>query len=108
MAFGQGALVERGGKFFTKAGSKVAAGGGYDDDTPPISGTMTLYATGEVYIEKSGLIEVNAYVMPGDGLVTETDSGNDFTDNTSIALAERMYRVAVDCFTAKVTATVWS
>lgn len=108
MAFAAGALVERGGKFFTKAGSKVAAGGGYDDSTAPISGTMNLYATGEVYVEKAPLDDLAAYVTPGDGLVTESVSGNDFTDNTSIVLVERMYRAAVDCFVAKVAATVWS
>lgn len=108
MGFGLGAFVERDGKFYTKAGSKVAAGGGYDDLSVPISGTMELFATGEVYIEKSEMVDVNAFVLAGDGLNTETDSGNDFTDNSRVALAERMYRVAVDCFAANVTATVWS
>jgi hypothetical protein len=107
MAFGQGALTERDGKFFTKAGSKVAAGGGYDDTDSSISGTMEFYVTGEVYVEKSGLVDLSQYVIPGDG--SGLGSGeNGLADNTVIALAERMYRVGVDCLVANVTATVWA
>lgn len=94
------------GKAFTRTGAKVAIGGGYDDPDAFGDGEVTMYATGEVYIEKAEVIDVNAYVIPGDGLNEETDSGNDFTDNTSIGLVERMYRVAVDCFVAKATATL--
>lgn len=107
MAFGSGALVEKDGKFFTKAGSKVAAGGGYDDDTAPISGTMAFYATGEVYVEQSELLDVQSYVLPGDGSGTG-DGQNGLTHNTVISLTERMYRVGIDCFAAKVSATVWA
>lgn len=107
MAFGSGALVERDGKFFTKAGSKVAAGGGYDDGTVPISGTMDFYVTGEVYVERSEMVSVNSIVLPGDG--SGIGSGdNGLADNTSVGLAERMYRVGIDCLLAKVSATVWA
>jgi hypothetical protein len=107
MGFGSGAFVERDGKFFTKAGSKVAAGGGYDDGEVPISGTMDLFVTGEVYVERSEEVEVQTFVIPGDG--SGDGSGqNGLTDNTSLALVERMYRVGIDCLLAKVTATVWA
>lgn len=101
---GAGVIVEEGGKFFTKTGSKVAAGGGYDEDL--LSGEWDLYATGEVYIERTSDIHVQSHVLPGDG--SGTGSGeNGLSDNSVITLAERLYRVAVDGFVAKVTATVW-
>lgn len=107
MAFGLGLMVEREGKFFTKTGAKVAAGGGYDDGTIPISGTMDFFATGEVYVERSESVLVQSFVMPGDG--SGTGSGeNGLADNTVLTLAERMFRVGVDCFSAQVTATVWA
>jgi hypothetical protein len=107
MAFGQGALVERDGKFFTKAGSKVAAGGGYDDADGAQSGTMDLFVTGEVYVERSEMVNVNTYVLPGDG--SGVGSGeNGLAHNTALSLAERMYRVGIDCLLAKVSATVWA
>jgi hypothetical protein len=107
MGFGQGALVERDGKFFTKAGSKVAAGGGYDDGDTTISGTMEFYVSGEVYVEQSEQIDVQSIVGPGDG--SGVGSGdNGLADNTVVALAERMYRVGIDCLLASVTATVWA
>jgi len=107
MGFGSGAFVERDGKFYTKAGSKVAAGGGYDDGTVPISGTMDFFVTGEVYVEQSETVDIQSYVIPGDGSGLGSDE-NGLADNTVIALAERMYRVGIDCLLAKVTATVWS
>lgn len=103
VAFGLGLLVERDGKFFTKTGAKVVAGGGYDGDGTPDGPAMDLYATGEVFIERSEQINVHAYVLPGDGSATRG-----LADNTSIALAERAYRAAVDCFVAKATANVWA
>lgn len=105
LASGLGLIVERDGKFFTKTGAKVAAGGGYDESAP--DGVYDMYATGEVYVERSEQINVSAIVIPGDG--SGLGSGeNGLADNTVIGLAERMYRVAVDCFVAKVTGTVWS
>ena len=82
-------------------------GGGYDEGEDLSTGTWDMYATGEVYIEQSEEINVQTYVVPGDGSGTGSDE-NGISDNTSLALAERMYRVAVDCFVAKATGTVWS
>lgn len=101
---GAGLVVERDGKFFTKTGAKVAAGGGYDDDLS--SGEWVLYATGEVYVERSSKIERQQHVLPGDGSGIGSDE-NGLSDNTVITLVERMYRVAIDGFVATVTATLW-
>lgn len=102
---GAGLIREEGGKFFTKTGAKVAAGGGYDVDLD--TGEWDLYATGEVYVERSERLAFNEIVIPGDGSGTGSDQ-NGLADNTAIALVERMFRVAVDCFVARVTAAVWS
>jgi hypothetical protein len=89
---------------FTRMGSKVAIGGGYDD--PDADGTsFDLYATGEVFIEKGPGISVQQHVVPGDGSGVGSDE-NGLQDNTVVAIVERMYRAAVDCFAAKITATV--
>lgn len=105
--FGLGLFTESGGKFFTKTGAKVAAGGGYDDADGPQSGTMDLYVTGEVYVERSEEILIQSFVIPGDG--SGVGSGeNGLADNTVLTLAERMFRVGIDCLLAKVTATVWA
>ncbi len=106
MASSFGLVVEKDGKFFTKTGAKIAAGGGYDDPTMLATGQWDLYATGEVYVEMSDKIEQQVYVIPGDGSGTGSDQ-NGLADNTVIAFAERMFRVAIDCYAAKVTATVW-
>lgn len=110
VAFGLGLLREEGGKFYTKTGSKVAAGGGYDVPLfaggAPTTGVMDFYATGEVYVERSEEVSIHAYTLPGDG--SGVGEGlNGLSDNTSVALAERMFRVAVDCFVAKVSGEVW-
>jgi hypothetical protein len=102
LAFGQGLITERDGKFFTKTGAKVAAGGGYDDPDSVWSGSFDLYATGEVYVEKSATISHSAVVVPGDGSGTGSEE-NGLGDNTGVALVERMFRAAVDCFVAKAT-----
>lgn len=98
MAFGLGLLVEIDGKFYTYTGAKVAAGGGYDDPTSPLS--MDIFITGEVVVEASGTVDVNTYVLPGDGSGVGSDD-NGLADNTHVALVERMFRVGVDCLTAK-------
>lgn len=104
-AFGQGLITETGGKFYTKTGAKVAAGGGYDSDEVP-TGAYDLFATGEVYVERSGLLDFQSITIPGDG--SGTGSGeNGLGDNTAIALVERMFRVGIDCFVAKATGRVW-
>ncbi len=78
-------------------------GGGYDGDVLAADGKWDLYATGEVYVERSEQIDIHTHVVPGDGTHA---AGR--RDNASLTLAERMYRVAVDCFVAKATGTVWS
>lgn len=112
----QGALTWTGGKAYTKSGAKVACGGGYDDETMLASGSWDMYATGEVFIERDTDFQVHqgtttpgfiAYQAAQGGYV-EADDPNKFTDNTGFALAERMFRVAVDCFVAKATGTVWA
>lgn len=104
-----GLIVWTDGKAFTKNGSKVAIGGGYDDPTMLASGSWDLYATGEVWVERSEQVSVNAFVIPGDGLNEETSGDpNQFGDNSQMALVERMFRVAIDCYLAKATGTVWS
>lgn len=103
---GSDVLVWRGNKAFTVNGSKVAIGGGYDQFTVPPSGEWDLYATGEVYVERSSEVLIQSYVLPGDGSGIGSDE-NGLPDNTVVTLAERMYRVAVDCFVAKATGTVW-
>lgn len=103
IAMGLGLVKEENGLYFTKTGAKVAAGGGYDTDEVS-TGQWDLYATGEVYIERSKQVHVSSIVMPGDG--SGTGSGeNGLEVNQSISLVERAFRVAVDCFVAKVTAT---
>jgi hypothetical protein len=88
---------------FTKMGSKIAFGGGYDEEDQ--DGTFDIYATGEVFVERSSSISVSSITMPNDG--SGTGSGeNGLAPNTAIALVERMFRVAVDGFVAKATATV--
>lgn len=105
-AFGQGLITETGGKFYTKTGAKVAAGGGYDDPDN-LTGTYDIFATGEVYVERAKRLSFQTYTLPGDG--SGTGSGeNGLADNTSIALVERMFRVGIDCFSAKATANVWT
>lgn len=99
-------IVWTDGKAYTRSGSKVAIGGGYDADAAP-DGSWDLYVTGEVYVERSDEVSVQSWVLPGDGSGLGSDE-NGISDNTVLALAERMFRVGVDCFVAKVTATVWA
>lgn len=90
-------IVWKDGKAYTRNGSKVAMGGGYD--LSETDGTWDLYATGEVYVERGPKVNVATFTLPGDGSTHDP--------NTVLALTERMYRVAVDCFVAKATAKVW-
>jgi hypothetical protein len=99
-------LIWEGDKAFTRLGSKVAMGGGYDHLDFLETGVWDLYATGEVFVEKSTEISVSVDVLPGDG--SGTGSGeNGLADNTTVALVEKAFRVGVDCFVAKASATVW-
>ncbi len=97
-----GLITWKGDKAYTSNGSKVAIGGGYDDPTALASGAWTLFATGEIHVEKSEQIDHQMYVIPGDGSGEGSDE-NGLADNTVIALVERMYRVTVDCYLAKAT-----
>lgn len=95
-----GLIVWVGDKAFTKNGSKVAIGGGYDVGLD--EGSWDLYATGEVFVERSSTLSFNSWVIPGDGSVAQG-----LSDNTAIALVERLYRVGIDCFVAKATGKVY-
>lgn len=99
-----GLLQMTGNQMFTPTGAKIAAGGGYDVDytADAFDGTLTMWATGEVYVERSDRVEEHAYVIPGDGALTT----GALADNTHVTLVERMYRVGVDCFVAQVTGTL--
>lgn len=96
-----GLIVWKGDLAFTKNGSKVAIGGGYDDDAMLASGLWDMYATGEVLIQQSALKVYEQYVLPGMGAQGSDD--NPLMENGVISMAERMYRVAIDCYVAKVT-----
>lgn len=98
-------ITWEGDKAYTRLGSKVAMGGGYDDPTAPAVGEWEMFATGEVYVERSEEFSISSYVLPGDGSGLGSDE-NGLADNTVIALAERMYRVGVDCFVAKATGSM--
>lgn len=104
-AFGRGLLTEIDGKYFTKTGAKVAAGGGYDDPDQESYASFTMYASGEVYVEKSPRLIFQEYVLPGDGSGTGSDQ-NGLADNTVIALVERQFRVGIDCFSAMATGSM--
>jgi len=97
---GSGVIVWNGNKAFTKNGSKVAIGGGYDQSLE--DGLWDMYATGEVYVERSTRVTHQQIVLPG-----SADAAKGYPDNTVIALTQRMYRVAVDCYVAKATGKVW-
>lgn len=101
---GADVIVFDGDLAFTRLGSKVAMGGGYDEINP--DGKIDLYATGEVYVERSSEVVVkDLMTMPNDGSGLGSDE-NGLAPNTAIALVERMFRVAVDGFVAKATGTV--
>lgn len=97
-----GLIVWRGDLAFTKNGSKVAIGGGYDDPAMLASGLWDMYATGEVYVEMAEAIEVKDYpVLPG--MAVTGSEPNGLIENGVISMAERLYRVALDCYVAKIT-----
>lgn len=99
-------IVWKDGLAYTRNGSKVVIGGGYDYANPAdYDGSWDMYVTGEVFVEQSQMLDFQEPVLPGDG--SGTGSGeNGLEDNTGIALVERMYRVGVDCLVAKVTGSV--
>lgn len=95
-------IVWEGDKAYTRLGSKVALGGGYDPDYIGWDMTWDFFATGEVYVEKGPQIDTQTYELTGSA--ASTALGLDA--NTGLSLSERPYRAAVDCFVARVTATV--
>lgn len=98
-------IVWQGDKAYTRMGSKVAMGGGYDpENADDYDGTWEMFATGEVYVESSPTLQFSEIVIPGDGSGTGSDE-NGLEQNTALALVERMFRVGIDCFAAKVTVT---
>lgn len=101
-----GLIVWNGDLAFTKNGSKVAIGGGYDDPETLATGLWTMYATGEVTIQMKDVIDVKNYpVLPG---MAETGSdGNGLIENGVISMAERLYRVGLDCYVAKAIGKVF-
>lgn len=101
-----GLIVWKDDLAFTKNGSRVAIGGGYDDPEMLASGLWDLYATGEVVIEMGRKLGVRTFpVLPG--MADPGSDGNDLIENGIVSLAERMYRVAVDCYVAKATGKVF-
>lgn len=99
-----GLIKWNGALAFTANGSKVAIGGGYDEDDLPLTGRLDMFATGEVYIEMSESISIQVPELTGSA--ASTALGLD--PNTSLSLVERAYRAAVDCFVVKATATLWT
>lgn len=98
-------IVWQGDLAYTRMGSKVAMGGGYDS-ADVSDGTVDMFATGEVYVERSSEVSIpDLMVIPGDGSGVGSDD-NGLADNTVLGFAERAYRVGVDCFVAKVTGTL--
>ena len=75
---GEQLLVETGGKFYTKLGTKVVVGTGYTSNN--------LYGTGDVTVYRSAKTLVPA---------------PDMANNVTNVLAERSYVVVADCVTLK-------
>lgn len=99
---GQDKVVWKGDKAYSHLGSKIAFGGGYDPDYLTFNGSWDMYATGEVYVEKSTTITQSNYDLPGGyGSIEENQGRNHY-----LTLVERMYRASVDCFVAKATGKV--
>ena len=76
--FGDHLLVEVGGKFYTRLGTKVVVGTGYTSNN--------LYGTGDVTVYRSAKTLVDA---------------PDMANNVTNVLAERSYVVVADCAVLK-------
>ena len=101
-----GLIVWRDNLAYTKNGSRVAIGGGYDDPEMLASGLWDMYATGEVTIQMSERMDVRTYpVLPG--MASTGSDGNGLIENGIVSLIERMFRVGVDCYVVKVTGKVF-
>lgn len=91
---------------FTKNGSRVAIGGGYDDPEMLETGLWDMYATGDVSIQMADVISVKDWpVLPG--MLTDASAGSDeptsLIENGIVSLAERQFRIGVDCLVLKAT-----
>lgn len=100
---GQDKVVWQGDKAYSHLGSKLVFGGGYDPDYSggDWDGTWTMFATGDVYVERSTQISASAYDLPGGREGTDAEGRNHY-----LTLVERMYRASVDCFVASATGKV--
>lgn len=97
---GGGFIKWEGDLAFTKNGSRVAIGGGYDDPAMLATGLWDMYASGDVSIQMKDVIDVRDYeVLPG----MDTGSDSSLIENGIISMAERMFRVSLDCYLVKVT-----
>jgi hypothetical protein len=99
---GSDKIIWEGDKAYTRLGSKVALGGGYDPDYVGWDGSWDFYATGEVYVEKGAEVDIQQYELNGSAAQSAAGIG----PNTGLTLVERPYRLAVDCFTAKVSTSL--
>lgn len=104
----QGVLsMDDNGKLSTNLGTPAAAGGGYDlpnlgpDGDEAAAGSKWLYATGQILILRNRLTTEEVFNIYG---VTGTTAG--LSPNDTVALAEGVYIVAVDCYKAAVRVTV--
>jgi hypothetical protein len=91
------AIESQAGKFYSKQGSKVASGAGYEatnldpDGDPAADGEKWLYATGEVAVVRGQLVA--------------KESLNQITNDDRV-LVERPYVAAIDCYKSAVRVTV--
>ena len=91
------AIEAQAGKFYSKQGSKVASGGGYNATNlspaaaAPAAGTLWMYASGEVAVARGEIIAKESLKQ---------------TTNEDVVLVERPYVVALDCYTSAVRVTV--
>lgn len=92
-----GAVSRSGTQLSTVQGSKIASGGGYGcanqgpTGAAPAAGEKWIYASGEVVVARSELIDTNQL---------------DRTTNEMSFLVERLYVAAVDCYAAAVRVKV--
>jgi hypothetical protein len=92
-----GSVVRQGDALYSVLGAKVAAGGGYEQPntgpagTAPSAGEKWMFASGEVAVVRS---EIEAHTTMNQAT------------NETFSLVERMYVVAVDCYTSAVRVKV--
>jgi hypothetical protein len=86
-------MVQNGQAYYTKQGSKVAAGGGYG--SPSVGPTGADAAAGEAWIYGSGEVS-----LARSDILTAQDINRD--TNEEFVLAERAYVASVDCYLSAV------